>query len=398
LQAEYGFGKGVFMKYIKFVLLIASICFLLSACKKECIHEYQREVTLKASCTQLGVETLTCKHCQYSFTQPIPVLDHTYGTGEVVKQSTCSEEGTLKYVCTGCGDSKTESIEKIAHTFGEASITKEPNCSEEGEMSAACTVCGECQVVEKIKTNDVHIFVSTVIREATCADPGEGVNVCSLCQYSESLQYELKPHSYGDREVSVAATCTEKGTNKIVCVTCGHTVEEEIPAKGHRWAGATCTTEGTCTACGSKGSKADHKYNVLDDRKPMTHYTGRRKVECQICGEKRTEYYGKRHTYDLDAVREAVGEYARSRGFKVAFDEFDGNGEHAYHIDFFKLELYDMGSEYLVQQGKYCVDSTYNEYADSPAGIGVYTVHINVEYSETAEFGGFFHVCIDITS
>ena len=388
------------MKYIKFALLIASICFLLSACKKECIHEYQREVTLKASCTQLGVETLTCKHCQYSFTQPIPVLDHTYGTGEVVKQSTCSEEGTLKYVCTGCGDSKTESIEKIAHTFGEASITKEPNCSEEGEMSAACTVCGDYQVVEKIKTNDLHDFTNTVIRDATCVDPGEGVNVCSRCQYKESCVYELKQHTYGDRETSVAATCTEKGISKIVCVTCSHTVEEEIPAKGHDWAGATCTTEGTCTACGTKGSKANHKYTVTDDRQPSSSFIGIRKMECQTCGNKRTEYYGKKHIYDLDMVYDELVKYADSIGLKVIYEEVEGNGD-LDHIEYYNmLELFGTGTYEIIRGGKSCLDAALNYYKDFlvsfPDAKLSYRVRIKVEYAESYSFGAFFAVRLDL--
>lgn len=70
------------MKYLKYILFIALLCLLLTACQKGCAHEYRAQIKKVATCTEEGIEILTCALCQDQYTQPIPFLDHIYGKGK----------------------------------------------------------------------------------------------------------------------------------------------------------------------------------------------------------------------------------------------------------------------------------------------------------------------------
>lgn len=385
------------MKHLKVALCIICVCLLLAACKKECVHEYQSEITQKPSCAQAGEETFICALCKDTYTQEIPVLNHSYDLGKVEKEPTCLEEGLIKYVCTGCGAEKTERIEKVEHSLANPSVTKEPNCSEEGELSAVCTMCGISQVVEKIATNDDHAFTSQVVREATCTNLGEGIDICSRCQFSETYSIELKPHTYGNDEIVQNASCTETGTIKSVCTMCGDVVENTIAPKGHKWTGATCTAAGTCSVCGATGNKTDHNYVTTEDKEPSMSFAGYRVRVCETCGKRVARYYTGSCEYDLDAICSSVARYAEERGFNVSY-ESGGREDYVYKMGVWELERSGQGQEMLISGGKARIDNAYDNFAPTGAGIGAYTAHIRVFYTQTAALGGFFVVAISITS
>lgn len=386
------------MRYLKSIWVVIGLCMLLAACKKECLHEYQSEITLAVSCTQAGEETFTCVHCEDSYKQTIPALDHTYAPSDIEKEATCSEVGSQKYVCTDCGSVKTQTIEKLAHTLGEAYISKEPNCTDEGEYSATCTVCGESEIVEAIPTNNNHVFINTVIREATCIDPGEGVNTCSLCQYSEPCEYGLTSHSYGAAAIVKKATCTQKGKSTSTCTVCNQIKEETIAAKGHNWSGATCSTAGTCTECGAVGSKASHSYTIVSEENRSEGYASKRIQQCKHCGYEKTLYVVKNQTFDLEAIRRELLNYAKKRGFQISYEIKTGKSRNVV-CSVLNPNIPILGSEILISEAKDQIDDAYNHFAPTPAGIGAYTMHVYVTYSQSGSMGqGWFTVDIEVSS
>lgn len=389
------------MKFVKSFLMILCIGLLFSGCKKECDHQYQSQVAREVSCAQAGEEIFTCTLCQHSYTQPIlPVLEHTYVPAEIEKDATCAEEGLQKYNCTVCGASKNEPVEKLPHTLANTTVTKEPNCTEEGECTGDCTVCGETQITEKIAANGIHIFSNTVVREATCTDPGEGVNACTLCQYTESCQYELKEHTYSDQKTLAKATCTKNGEKQLICADCGHSTKETIAATGHKWSGASCTKAGVCSVCGTVGKKTDHTYVTIENVKNSENFAGYRIKKCRTCSDEKKEYYTQAHVFDLEAIGAKIAEYAKSRGLQVIIEDVD---EPDYKVSIMvhqaNNKLYGYGPDRLVEMANSTIDWAYNTYAGSPAGIGAYTAHIDVYYSQNGALGtGFFGVYVDITS
>lgn len=385
------------MKFVKYILLIVSLCLLFTACKKECVHEYQSAITQAATCTQEGVETFTCVHCQQSYTQPIPIIEHSYDAGKVENAATCTEEGVLKYTCTSCAATKTEPIEKLPHTIGNITVTKEPNCTEEGEKSGTCAVCGVVEITEKIPTNDVHIFTNTVIREATCTEKGEGVNTCTLCQHTESCQYELKEHSYGKEKVLQKATCTADGEKQYSCTQCGKIRKESIPATGHKWKGTSCTSAGVCTECNATGKKTDHKYTVVSDRPQSNFYAGERKKKCETCGDEKMEYYTKTCAFTLDEISQEIADYAEKLGFNTRIEEFDpDNNTYRDSRPAWDIDMYGKGTGIFVDGGKTGVDSMYELIEDGAAPTSAYTIVINTVYSKTGTMGGYFIVYVEL--
>lgn len=231
------------------VCLLVAVCFLTNP--KQCAHEYQSTLTMPATCTQKGMETLTCTLCEHSYTAPVSELAHTYDRGVVLTEPTCIQIGSQKLTCTGCGAVKSEPLGKTGHTAGELTVTKEPNCTEKGEQSSTCTVCQEVFVAQLLETNGVHDMQETVLRAATCAAAGEGVNTCSRCGHSESCAYAQLPHSYKEG-TTIPSTCITKGSKQKVCTGCGHEKWEELPldTETHQWRYMGFYWPEQCALCG----------------------------------------------------------------------------------------------------------------------------------------------------
>ena len=77
--------------------------------------------------------------------KPAGPHEHTY-TSEVTKEATCTEPGILTYMCE-CGDTFTEEIPLADHTEGEWELAKDATLISNGARVRKCTVCGE--VLEK---------------------------------------------------------------------------------------------------------------------------------------------------------------------------------------------------------------------------------------------------------
>ena len=184
------------------VCTATAVCFLTNPLP--CIHKYNSVITVSSTCTQKGVQTLTCKLCGHSYTAPADLLAHTYQQGNVLVEPDCIHQGCMEIICTACGAVKTEPIEKTAHTLSLPFLTKRANCTETGEMSAVCTLCHSVHVVDTIAPNQDHDLRETVVKEATCEDPGEGIISCSRCDYAQSCTYEPQGHNYVDGAINLA--------------------------------------------------------------------------------------------------------------------------------------------------------------------------------------------------
>lgn len=88
-------------------------------------------VTTAPSCTAEGLRTYTCTVCGQTYTEAIPMVDHTWTQIDRV-EPTCTAEGHASYVCSVCGKSFTEPIPVVAHSWV---------VSADG-TSQTCAVCG----------------------------------------------------------------------------------------------------------------------------------------------------------------------------------------------------------------------------------------------------------------
>lgn len=214
------------------VCVITAACFLTNP--QLCIHVYEDTMTTEPTCTETGLQTRVCSHCQYSYTVLVDRLAHSYDSGVVTEPATCTHQGTMQLTCVGCGDHKTHNIEKTAHTPGEAVYVQQPNCTHEGSLSATCTQCDVMFITEVLPVNHDHDLNEVVLREPTCEEPGQGAYQCSRCDYSESIVYEMLPHDYivGDE---TASTCMIAGWYEMICVNCDYSFLQKKGLAQHQW-------------------------------------------------------------------------------------------------------------------------------------------------------------------
>ena len=213
--------------------VLTAVCFLTDPVP--CDHAYISTTARAATCTQRGVDTMTCTLCRHSYTAYTPKLEHSYDAGTVTVKPTCTEKGTMIRSCTGCGRERREALAELGHTPGATRLAQAPTCASTGLEETLCVLCEQVCRTLVLEPSQEHILVEEVLREATCAALGEGVLRCQLCDYTESVGYPMKEHTY--KEVGWSpATCTDTGTVTSLCTECGDLHREFTPRRTeHYW-------------------------------------------------------------------------------------------------------------------------------------------------------------------
>lgn len=114
-------------------------------------HTFSEAITKAPTITTTGVKTITCTTCGYSYTEEIPVQEHTHSytaSSTVTKQPTCTEAGEKVLKCS-CGAEKKEIIAAKGHSYGDPVIITAATCITEGEQKRTCSACNDVKT-EKI--------------------------------------------------------------------------------------------------------------------------------------------------------------------------------------------------------------------------------------------------------
>ena len=108
-------------------------------------YTYNNDATEAAD----GTETAKCSVCGSTDTRTAAGTKiahvHNY-TAAVTKAATCAEEGVKTYTCS-CGSSYTEPIPVIAHSFGDYVYNEDATTEKDGTKTATCSVCGKTDTV-----------------------------------------------------------------------------------------------------------------------------------------------------------------------------------------------------------------------------------------------------------
>ena len=225
-----------------------------------CEHNYSE--TNSATCTEAGVKTFTCKLCGYEYTEVAPALGHNFIGTET--KATCVEKGAWVYECSICKSTFSEEIAIDPENHAEA--TREENrveatCGKDGSYDLV-TYCSLCENVldSEIKTIDAtgeHVYKELSITPATCSEEGERVDICTVCEFENTVVLEIDPANHvGETELrdDVAPTCAEDGyKGDTYCLGCNKIVVKGtvIPATGdHVYAKEVEYVESTCTTNG----------------------------------------------------------------------------------------------------------------------------------------------------
>ena len=114
-----------------------------------CVHESDPSVLVDASkpatCTEAGVNALSCPICGKSKSETVAALGHTKeGASYDVIAPTCTEGGYTEYVCPRCGEKfQDERTAALGHDWTDGDIITAPTETEFGEQEIICARCGE---------------------------------------------------------------------------------------------------------------------------------------------------------------------------------------------------------------------------------------------------------------
>ena len=202
-------------------------------------HKEESIPAVAATCDETGLtEGKKCKVCgEITVAQTVvPQLGHNYESA-VTKKATCTENGEITYTCkNNASHVYTEVIPLLGHT----------------DKNPEDNVCDRCN--EKLCDHEGYDRVLEGYYDATCTEPGFSGNlICQGCKSAITIGQIIpaKGHTEGP-----AATCT---TNQI-CTVCnvvlvkafGHTEAEAVTEK---YVAANCTTDGSydtvvyCATC-----------------------------------------------------------------------------------------------------------------------------------------------------
>ena len=160
-------------------------------------HTYTSTITKPASCTENGIETLTCTECGETQENTIISKGHEYGDWINEIAATCEKEGTLgHYTCSVCKKHfDAEHVELISLVIGKIAHTFDQAIEDEKYLSVAATC----------KTYAVYFY--------SCSCGEKGNETFNGTAYAE--------HNYGEWVGEVAATCAEEGTlGHYTCSVC----------------------------------------------------------------------------------------------------------------------------------------------------------------------------------
>lgn len=100
-------------------------------------HSYNYVVTKSATCTEYGVQTQVCSVCgENGDTRSVDPHGHNY-TKTNVSAPDCTNHGTDKLVCVTCNYTYTQSVNALGHTWKNATCTAAKTCARCGMTSGS---------------------------------------------------------------------------------------------------------------------------------------------------------------------------------------------------------------------------------------------------------------------
>lgn len=190
--------------------------------------------TVEPTCQTEGAKAGVCQLCPETVVEKLPVVDHSYGEGEVTTPATCTETGVMTKACVyGCGTTITEEMAVIDHAYDEGVVTTEATCGAAGVLTKTCA-CG-ATITEEIAPTGAHVYDEGVVTtEATCDALGEKTYTCD-CGATKTEEIPAKGHTYTarysfKRDDNGNCILNEDGSYIILktstCGTCGDVVTE----------------------------------------------------------------------------------------------------------------------------------------------------------------------------
>ena len=229
------------------------------------IHTWSHPQFTPATCKEEGRLWVACEECGIEITTETydKSEEHTY-RDSVTRQPTEELEGERTYTCEICGDSYTERIPKLTGTTGSGTGTTGSGTGTAGSGTGTTgsgsgttgggtgTTGGGTGTTGSGTTGSGHIHSWYYDREyPTCSREGRRYRTCKTCGEEETLSTEPKSaHTYRSA-ITRQPTQELEGERIYTCTECGSSYTERIP----KLAGTTgITGGGTETTGGGTGT------------------------------------------------------------------------------------------------------------------------------------------------
>ena len=118
------------------------------------------------------------------------------------------------------------------HEHSYVTETVAPGCTDVGYTLNSCSQCDVEYRSDFVSPTGHDVVDWEVVREATCTEPGLERRGCRNCDFGETREIPMLPHTLSS--VVTEPTCTEEGYTTHTCTVCGHTyTDTTVPALGH---------------------------------------------------------------------------------------------------------------------------------------------------------------------
>ena len=238
------------------VMLLLTVAFVVSSCKKEHVHDFVETERTAPTCTEDGSVTKVCE-CGEKETETLPKTGHALDTVKGYAP-TCTEDGLRDYqVCRNCDystlsdDHTISALGHICNSTVEENIVK-PTCTEHGSYDVVeyCETCGEelTRYTDIIISNG-HSYKTVEAKAATCLPGHYEYEKCGICgdvkgyvEIPAAYEHIASVHPVVIADTVVDAKCLEGGGyDMAICCTndnCNYIFEEtrvhyDVPALDH---------------------------------------------------------------------------------------------------------------------------------------------------------------------
>ena len=386
-------------KLIVLALVILAVCLTFAACS--CEHQYEEKITTEASCSAIGIKTFTCTKCNDSYTEEIPMIEHSFGTATVTKEPTCTEEGEKSVTCKACGTSKvTDTVSKKSHAYV-SEITTESTCAVAGVKTYTCSVCND-SYTEPLPMLS-HTWTSKVTTEPTCTAEGVKTFTCTECAESRTEAVAQISHTEVI-DAAKKATCTSTGlTEGKHCSACSTIIvaQKTIP-KGAHTEVVDKGTAATCTSTGLTDGKHCSVCNTTTVKQQVLEKTSHNDPHgiCLDCNKVTNETKAINHYFDVDTSY-ATGKYVKTY--------YDYSLHVEYYIMYISSEISITNSYdgriavtidfeidgFVEREGPYYTNSGFMNYVIMLGDITVSSGHTTVYWGDADLFETVFLDSID---
>ena len=191
------------------------------------LHEYIGSDIIAATCIDEGSRKFICEHCGDTYTESIPIINHTIAFDEEVSPTCVAAGLTEGQHCSVCYAIivEQEEIPALGHDWSDWQIATAPTSETAGTVVRKCLVCDVAEEKAYPALHE-HNYMTEIV-EPTCTHTGFTTYTCTDCGYSYIGDIvAMAEHSF--KETVTEPTTESQGYTVHTCIVCGYSYVDSI--------------------------------------------------------------------------------------------------------------------------------------------------------------------------